>query len=76
MMLEAKLERTRQSIKIDISTDDAITSSAVEYEYKLMFQSRCLSTIQRLFLQKNFRQSWPEVLIIPDFEITMMYMNL
>ena len=29
MMLEAKLERTRQSIKIDISTDDAITPCCI-----------------------------------------------
>ena len=45
MMLEAKLERTRQSIKIDISTDDAITPSAVEYEYKLMFEDRTISLL-------------------------------
>ncbi|MBD5479080.1 MAG: nucleotidyl transferase AbiEii/AbiGii toxin family protein [Lachnospiraceae bacterium] len=40
MMLEATLERMRQVIKIDISTDDVITPSAVEYEYKLMFEDR------------------------------------
>ncbi|MDE6737863.1 MAG: nucleotidyl transferase AbiEii/AbiGii toxin family protein [Lachnospiraceae bacterium] len=40
MMLEAVLERMRQVIKIDISTDDVITPSAVEYEYKLMFEDR------------------------------------
>lgn len=45
MMLEAKMERTRQSIKIDISTDDAITPSAVEYEYKLMFEDRTISLL-------------------------------
>lgn len=45
MMLEATLERMRQVIKIDISTDDVITPSAVEYEYKLMFEDR---TIQLL----------------------------
>lgn len=44
-MLEAKLERTRQSIKIDISTDDAITPSAVEYEYKLMLEDRTISLL-------------------------------
>ena len=42
MMLEAVLERMRQVIKIDISTDDVITPSAVEYEYKLMFEDRTI----------------------------------
>ena len=45
MMLEAKLDRMRQSIKIDISTDDAITPSSVEYEYKLMFEDRKISLL-------------------------------
>lgn len=45
MMLEAKLERMRQSIKIDISTDDVITPSAVKYEYKLMFENRAISLL-------------------------------
>lgn len=42
MMLAATLERMRQVIKIDISTDDVITPSAVEYEYKLMFEDRTI----------------------------------
>ena len=42
IVLEAKLERLRQAIKIDISTDDIITPSAVEYEYKLMFEDRAI----------------------------------
>lgn len=42
MMLEATLERMRQVIKIDISTDDVITPSAAEYEYKLMFEDRTI----------------------------------
>lgn len=42
MMLEVILERMRQVIKIDISTDDVITPSAVEYEYKLMFEDRAI----------------------------------
>ena len=45
MMLEATLERMRQVIKIDISTDDVITPSAVEYEYKLMFEDRTISLL-------------------------------
>lgn len=42
MMVEANLERMRQPFKIDISTDDAITPEAVEYEYKLMFEERTI----------------------------------
>ena len=45
MMLEAILNRMRQSIKLDISTDDVITPSAVEYEYKLMFEDRTISLL-------------------------------
>lgn len=43
MMLEATLDRMKQTIKIDISTDDAITPGAVEYQYKLMFEDRTIS---------------------------------
>lgn len=42
IILEAVLERMRQVIKIDISTDDVITPSAMEYEYKLMFEDRTI----------------------------------
>lgn len=42
MMIEATLERMRQAIKIDISTDDVITPRAVEYEYQLMFEDRTI----------------------------------
>ena len=45
MMLEATLDRMRQSIKLDISTDDVITPSAVKYEYKLMFEDRTISLL-------------------------------
>lgn len=45
MMIEANLERMRQSFKIDISTDDAITPGAVDYEYKLMFEDRTISVL-------------------------------
>lgn len=40
LMLEAVLDRLRQPIKIDISTDDVITPAAMEYHYKLMFEDR------------------------------------
>lgn len=42
-MLEASLEKLRQTIKIDISTGDVITPQAVEYSYKLMFDDRSIS---------------------------------
>ena len=45
MMLEATLDRMRQPIKLDISTDDIITPAAVEYEYKLMFEDRTISLL-------------------------------
>ncbi|MBP3593247.1 MAG: nucleotidyl transferase AbiEii/AbiGii toxin family protein [Lachnospiraceae bacterium] len=45
MMLEATLDRMRQSIKLDISTDDVITPSAIEYKYKLMFEERTISLL-------------------------------
>lgn len=38
--MEALLERLRQPVKIDISTDDAITPGAIEYKYPLLFEER------------------------------------
>ena len=43
VMLEATLDRMRQPIKMDISTDDVITPRAIEYDYKLMFEERMIS---------------------------------
>lgn len=45
MMLEATLDRMRQPIKLDISTDDVITPMAIEYDYKLMFEDRSISLL-------------------------------
>ena len=45
MMLEGTLDRMRQPIKLDISTDDVITPTAIEYEYKLMFEDRTISLL-------------------------------
>ncbi|MDD3251260.1 MAG: nucleotidyl transferase AbiEii/AbiGii toxin family protein [Lachnospiraceae bacterium] len=42
IILAATLERLRQTIKIDISTDDVLTPAAVVYEYKLMFENRTI----------------------------------
>lgn len=43
--MRATLDRMRQPIKIDISTDDVITPKAVEYDYKLMFEDRTISVL-------------------------------
>lgn len=54
--MEGALDRLRQPIKIDVSTDDAITPHAVEYNYELMFENRviCLNTynIETLLAEK------------------------
>ena len=42
-MLEARLEKLQQTIKIDISTGDVITPHAVEYSFPLMFEDRSIS---------------------------------
>lgn len=42
-MLEAKMDKMKQSIKIDISTGDVITPAAVTYVYKLMFEERSIA---------------------------------
>lgn len=45
MMLEAELGRMRQVFKLDISTDDVITPTAIEYRYKVMFEERTISLL-------------------------------
>ncbi len=45
LMIEARLDKLRQIIKIDISTDDVITPRAIEYEYKLIFEDRAISVM-------------------------------
>ena len=66
MMLETTLERMRQPIKLDISTDDVITPAAVEYKYKLMFEDRTISIIWKLCWQRKCRQLLQKVLLIPE----------
>lgn len=55
--MEAVLEKLKQPIKIDISTDDAITPGAVEYQYPLMFEERNISlntyNIETLLAEKS-----------------------
>lgn len=41
--LNAFLDATRIPLKIDISTGDAITPAAVNYQYKLMFEERYIT---------------------------------
>lgn len=42
IVLEARLDRLRQRIKINLSTDDVITPSAIRYSYRLMFEDRSI----------------------------------
>lgn len=42
-VIEAIMDNMRQPIKLDISTGDAITPSAIVYSYKLMFEDRSIS---------------------------------
>lgn len=55
--MEALLEKLRQPIKIDVSTDDVITPGAIEYKYPLLFEERdiCLYTynIETLLAEKS-----------------------
>lgn len=52
LVLEARLDRLKQRIKIDLSTDDAITPSAIRYSYRLMFEGR--SIYRNLHETKNY----------------------
>jgi predicted nucleotidyltransferase component of viral defense system len=56
MILEARLDHLKQRVKIDISTDDVITPSAIKYDYKLMFEERSIEimtyTVETLISEK------------------------
>ena len=43
MVLEARLDRLKQRIKIDLSTDDVITPAAIRYNYRLMSKTGILN---------------------------------
>lgn len=45
VQVEAKLDRLRQPLKIDISTNDVITPSAINYQYSLMFEERTIELL-------------------------------
>ena len=55
--IEACLEKLRQPIKIDISTDDVITPGAIEYRYPLLLEERDISlntyNIETLLAEKT-----------------------
>ena len=43
--IEAVLDKTRQVMKVDITTGDKITPRAVEYSFKLLFENRSISIL-------------------------------
>ena len=55
--MEGLLDKLRQPVKIDISTDDVITPGTVEYKYPLMFEEQAISlttyNIETLLAEKS-----------------------
>ena len=43
LSIDARLDKTRQTMKVDITTGDRITREAMEFEYKLMMEDRNIS---------------------------------
>jgi len=43
--MEGYLDKLRQPLKIDVSTDDVITPSAIDYKYKLLFEDRTIDLL-------------------------------
>jgi predicted nucleotidyltransferase component of viral defense system len=43
--IEAVFDKTRQVMKVDITTGDKITPRAVEYSFKLLLENRCISIL-------------------------------
>lgn len=39
------LDKIRQTVKIDVSTDDVITPEAIEYEYRLLLEDRTINIL-------------------------------
>ena len=42
---EARLDNTRQTLKVDITTGDKITPREIEYHFRLMFEKRTISVL-------------------------------
>ncbi len=45
MSIEAKLDRTKQTMKMDITTGDVITPREIEYSFKLLLEDRSISIL-------------------------------
>jgi predicted nucleotidyltransferase component of viral defense system len=43
--VEAVLDKTRQTLKVDITTGDIVTPKEIEYHFHLMFQNRSISVM-------------------------------
>ncbi len=43
--IEALLDKTRQIMKVDITTDDIITPREIEYSFRLLFENRSISIL-------------------------------
>ena len=43
--IEAVLDKTKQTMKVDITTGDIITPNAMEYSFKLLFEDRIISIL-------------------------------
>jgi len=43
--IEAALDRTRQTLKVDITTGDFITPREIEYSFRLMFEDRVINIL-------------------------------
>jgi len=43
--IEAVLDKTRQTIKVDIATGDYVTPREIEYSFRLMFEDRTISIL-------------------------------
>lgn len=56
LSLDAHLDTMRIPLKIDISTGDVITPAEITYQYKLMFEERCISlwayTLETMLAEK------------------------
>ena len=44
-VISAQLDKTKQTIKIDITTGDVITPAEIEYPFQLMFEDRKINVL-------------------------------
>lgn len=45
-VISAQLDKTKQTIKIDITTGDVITPAEIEYPFQLMFEDRKMAVVK------------------------------